>query len=1019
VSTRAKILLGATLALFSKGAHSAEFDPQFTWRTVQTEHFRFHFHQGEEELIEALAAQSESIYGEITGAMDWKLRMRTDVVLVDATDSANGYASALPRNRIVLFATAPEEGSTLDTYNDWSHLLFGHELTHVVHMETNHGIVRAARFIVGRIASTNGLSPGWITEGFATYMESEISRSGRGNSAWAHMIKRTAVVDDAIPNLGDLDGYQVAPPAGNLRYLFGEDFIRHIANHTAQTAWMDYIHRYGSSVPFFLPTKKAFGRRFPQLYRAWRDDFTQRYENQLADITKLGIREGRAVSPDGVWCGAPAWSPSGTQLAWSCRSLDTGSAIWLSDPSGKDAAPIVKNRGARRIRWAPDGQGMFVSGQHVVNRYNTYNDVALMDLEGRVTPLTAGARARDPELAPDGQSLLVVTNRAQANQLQRLDPDGTLTALTNNPAPIQLGAPAYRPDGDAVALTRWEDGQRDLILVRPNGVLLATLTDDAAVDRHPAWSPDGQVVYFTSDRTGVPNIFAMDLNEGQLYQVTNSRTGATQVSVSPRGDYLAFQVYREWGWEVRVMPSDRGRWIPAGPAPAVPAGAPLPPPAEVPFKHKPKKRHLHRAKSRDKNGFRASAIDSFEQVQRRNAHGKEQPIALPAKRYNPAKYLLPLYVLPTIQLSSQRGLPPLDFMPGLILGLRTSASDPLGMLGWDAGISWRNDANFFGWNVGVTVNRWLPVFRLQAAEGAVPFNGARTVDDLPYWERRLNARFTTTWPLTPDSSLFATYDFSWRRPRYPDLNESDYVGDIPLQGSLGTLSAGWRYAWSEPSPGAFSREDGRIVSIVASTAQPWLGSRDVRGGESKPVTQYLLTADWKEYIRMPWASHHTLALRTGMGFGFGPDRYIGVYQLGGTIGESAIYVTPQGYRMVRGYPQGASTGDNYWLAGLEYRLPLWRVDHGLPALPAFLRTIQLAGYVDVGNAFTGWNDVDDALGDTLVGVGAELQVATVLAWGSNVSGRVGYATGLTGNGYRPEDGVPMGRQFYFEFGGSF
>ena len=40
------------------------------------------------------------------------------------------------------------------------------------------------------------------------------------------------------------------------------------------------------------------------------------------------------------------------------------------------------------------------------------------------------------------------------------------------------------------------------------------------------FSPDGATLYFSSDRSGISNIYALDLATRRLSQVTNVRTGA-------------------------------------------------------------------------------------------------------------------------------------------------------------------------------------------------------------------------------------------------------------------------------------------------------------------------------------------------------------------------------------------------------------------------------------------------------------------------------------------------------------
>ena len=92
---------------------AASYDPDLTWRSLDTEHFRITFHQGEEQLANELAATAEEIWDELTAELKTYPKRPTEIVLVDHTDVANGYAMTIPVNTIVIFVTAPQESSSL------------------------------------------------------------------------------------------------------------------------------------------------------------------------------------------------------------------------------------------------------------------------------------------------------------------------------------------------------------------------------------------------------------------------------------------------------------------------------------------------------------------------------------------------------------------------------------------------------------------------------------------------------------------------------------------------------------------------------------------------------------------------------------------------------------------------------------------------------------------------------------------------------------------------------------------
>ena len=167
VFVRFLILCAVTLAS-GFTAHTASYDPELEWKTLRTEHFNITFHQGEEALAEALATTAERVHILLTEDMKHQPNRATEVVLVDHTDVANGYAQTLPVNTIVIFVTAPTESSSLGLYEDWLEAIFTHEYAHILHLDTVEGIPKWVRKFLGRIISVNQVSPWWIVEGLAT-----------------------------------------------------------------------------------------------------------------------------------------------------------------------------------------------------------------------------------------------------------------------------------------------------------------------------------------------------------------------------------------------------------------------------------------------------------------------------------------------------------------------------------------------------------------------------------------------------------------------------------------------------------------------------------------------------------------------------------------------------------------------------------------------------------------------------------------------------------------------------------
>ncbi len=54
-----------------------------------------------------------------------------------------------------------------------------------------------------------------------------------------------------------------------------------------------------------------------------------------------------------------------------------------------------------------------------------------------------------------------------------------------------------------------------------DGSGVTRLTNNADADRHPAWSPDGAKIAFTSNRDGNPDIYVMNADGSGLTNLTN------------------------------------------------------------------------------------------------------------------------------------------------------------------------------------------------------------------------------------------------------------------------------------------------------------------------------------------------------------------------------------------------------------------------------------------------------------------------------------------------------------------
>lgn len=91
-----------------------------------------------------------------------------------------------------------------------------------------------------------------------------------------------------------------------------------------------------------------------------------------------------------------------------------------------------------------------------------------------------------------------------------------------------------------IAFVSDRDGNWDVWIINVDGSELKNLTANPALDSHPSWSPNGQMIAFYSDRDGNKNIYSMNQDGSNLKQLTFNSKSNHSPSWSPDGNKIAF-----------------------------------------------------------------------------------------------------------------------------------------------------------------------------------------------------------------------------------------------------------------------------------------------------------------------------------------------------------------------------------------------------------------------------------------------------------------------------------------------
>mgnify|MGYP001813690749 CR=1 FL=1 len=120
------------------------------------------------------------------------------------------------------------------------------------------------------------------------------------------------------------------------------------------------------------------------------------------------------------------------------------------------------------------------------------------------------------------------------------------------------GAPAFSPDGRKLVVTLSDaDGNLDIYTLDIATRQTRRITTHRAIDTEGSWSPDGRYIYFTSDRSGGPQIYRVSANGGSAERVTFEGSYNARPRISPDGEKLAMVHLQNGNYRIAVMDLDR------------------------------------------------------------------------------------------------------------------------------------------------------------------------------------------------------------------------------------------------------------------------------------------------------------------------------------------------------------------------------------------------------------------------------------------------------------------------------
>ncbi len=865
--------------------------PDEAWHTIESGHFSITFPAQDSRLAHKLIDMAEYYYPRMTKRMEWTPARKTYILISNATDSANGETTPYYYDNIVLFAVPPDAYSSIINYDDWIRMIFTHEYTHILHLDQTRGFFGFLNDIFGRILFVNQIEPDWIIEGYAVYNESTLTSAGRDNGSYYNAILRMQALNNDLPPIDEGDGMPSKWPFGEYPYVNGGKFLQYIAGKYSDKALAGYSRQY-TYLPLFLnrDAELAFDTKsFTSLWQDWQNSVRKQALLSVVSLMFSWRTNTKQITHIGADTRGPVWDADGKGIYYTSYSGKSRMGIFYTALTRGKSQWIVRRNSGFTGTLCRDR--FFFSQNEYFKNFYLYNDLyELTTGTGSVKRLTTGLRVHGADVSPDCTRVVFVSNTSETSDLMLyyLADPGFVTTIATIKGTGQFLDPRWSWSGRHIAVTiKNNSGESSVKIMDSDGRNFTTVISNDRLNLFPSWSRDDRYVLFSSDMTGIANLYAYSITDGTLYQVTNVIGGAYESQVSPDNKTIALTEYDNTGFNIYTMPFSPAAFSRVNPA----------------------------------QEFTVEQVNPYPHLQTKE------------KSYSPFATLIPTWWLPAISLASD----------AYSAGVYTSGSDLLGHNNytvqagytaypyskWRPGFSASYDNTSYTPDIGV-------------AGSVMPFIAATYKDPVSgtshsYVQQDSTIALNVTYPINhvryrQEAGVGYNYTYRESLTQLPS-----YITNPPFTGTLSGVTADYSLDTTSFYDTSISREDGLYFNTYFERDLASLGSdRDLSRSYST-IKAYL----------PGFGVNHVIYAKGIYGFTAGASRNDALFSVGGI---QSFYGIPDYTSVpVRGYPAGTLTGTQAYSATLEYRYPAGIIDRGISTLPFYLDKISLFPFIDFGS----------------------------------------------------------------------
>lgn len=542
--------------------------PSLKWYQLNTPNFKILYPKGFDFQAQRMGNTLENIHDAESKSLGSKPR-RVSIILQNQSSISNGFVSMLPRRSE--FYTMPSQDYNFAGTNDWLDLLASHEYRHIVqYQHAMRGFNRVFYYLFGATTMAGmaqAAAPEWFWEGDAVVTETAFTPSGRGKIPAFSLAFKTNLLEGRTFNYHKqyLRSYKHYIPD---EYVLGYHMVSYLRKKTNDPEIWGKVTGRSWSAPF-IPLafsnalKRETGMYVTGLYRAMAEDFKKEWQEELS---KLSLTPFETINK--------RTSKAYTDFEYPAQ-LSDGSLLIRKSGIGEIETFVQLKDGKQKKLFVPglvnESGSLSVSNDVIVwNEYafdprwtvRTYSRIKAYDIKAKKLHLIGDKRSRYSSAALSAdQKLATIRNTSEyQSQLVVLEyPSGKiLKEFATDPNDF-YSMPSWSQDGSKLVVLRTNATGRTICMVDyASGTITSLFPESQENVGFPVLY--GNYVLYNSPATGIDNIFALNLETRERFQITSSRYGAYNPSVSRDGKFIYYNDQSKNGLDVVRSPFAPETW---------------------------------------------------------------------------------------------------------------------------------------------------------------------------------------------------------------------------------------------------------------------------------------------------------------------------------------------------------------------------------------------------------------------------------------------------------------------------